>query len=169
MHELHLTAADKAARYAQLLPQLRAVLADESDTVANLANTAAVLKEAFGWLWVGFYRVAGEELVLSAFQGPLACTRIARGRGVCGQAWAQNRTIVVPDVNAHPGHIACSSRSQSEIVVPLHDADGKVWAVLDADAETLAAFDDTDAQGLAAVAALLTECGVELRQDSGIP
>ena len=110
MHELHLTAADKAARYAQILPQLRAIIEDESDTVANLANTAAVLKEAFGWLWVGFYRVVGDELVLSAFQGPLACTRIARGRGVCGQAWGQNRTLIVPDVNAHPDHIACSSR-----------------------------------------------------------
>ena len=156
MHELHLTAADKAARYAQLLPQLRAIIEDEVDTVANLANTAAVLKEAFGWLWVGFYRVAGEELVLSAFQGPLACTRIARGRGVCGQAWVQNRTLVVPDVNAHPDHIACSSRSQSEIVVPLRDANSAVWAVLDADAEALAVFDETDAQGLEAVAALLS-------------
>jgi GAF domain protein len=157
MHELHLSAADKAARYAQLLPQLRAIIADESDIVANLANTAAVLKEAFGWLWVGFYRVAGDELVLSAFQGPLACTRIARGRGVCGQAWAQQRTLIVPDVNAHPDHIACSSRSQAEIVVPLYDASGVVWAVLDADAETLAAFDDADAQGLEAITALLAE------------
>ena len=156
MHELHLTAADKAARYAQLLPQLRASIEDEPDIVANLANTAAVLKEAFGWLWVGFYRVAGDALVLSAFQGPLACTRIARGRGVCGQAWAQNRTLVVPDVNAHPDHIACSSRSQSDIVVPLRDGNGAVWAVLDADAEALAVFDETDAQGLEAVAALLS-------------
>ena len=157
MHELHLTAADKAARYAQILPQLRAIIEDESDTVANLANTAAVLKEAFGWLWVGFYRVVGDELVLSAFQGPLACTRIARGRGVCGQAWAQNRTLIVPDVNAHPDHIACSSRSQSEIVVPLRDAGGAVWAVLDADAEALAVFDETDAQGLETISVWLSE------------
>ena len=147
MHELHLTAADKAARYAQILPQLRAIIEDESDTVANLANTAAVLKEAFGWLWVGFYRVVGDELVLSAFQGPLACTRIARGRGVCGQAWGQNRTLIVPDVNAHPDHI----------VVPLRDASGAVWAVLDADAEALAVFDETDAQGLETIAVWLSE------------
>ena len=139
MHELHLTAADKAARYAQILPQLRAIIEDESDTVANLANTAAVLKEAFGWLWVGFYRVVGDELVLSAFQGPLACT------------------LIVPDVNAHPDHIACSSRSQSEIVVPLRDASGAVWAVLDADAEALAVFDETDAQGLETIAVWLSE------------
>ena len=162
MHTLNLSGNNKSERYAELLPQIAALIAGETDLTANLANTAAVLKEAFSWLWVGFYLVRDNDFVLGPFQGPLACTRIARGRGVCGQAWAQNRTIVVPDVNAHPGHIACSSRSQSEIVVPLHDADGKVWAVLDADAETLAAFDDTDAQGLAAVAALLTECGVTL-------
>ena len=156
MHELHLTTADKAARYAQLLPQLRAIIEDEPDTVANLANTAAVLKEAFGWLWVGFYRVVGDELVLSAFQGPLACTRIARGRGVCGQAWAQNRTLVVPDVNAHPDHIACSSQSQSEIVVPLHNAAGEVAGVLDIDHTELATFDETDAHYLQQLCALLS-------------
>mgnify|MGYP001003240806 CR=1 FL=1 len=156
MHELHLTTADKAARYAQILPQLRAIIEDESDTVANLANTAAVLKEAFGWLWVGFYLVRGRELVLSPFQGPLACTRIPYGRGVCGQAWQKNEVMLVPDVDAHPDHIACSSRSKSEIVVPLADEAGRVWGVLDADAETLAAFDETDADGLTKVAALLS-------------
>lgn len=155
MHELHLSASDKASIYQEIIPQIAAITATESDTVANFANTAAVLKEAFGWLWVGFYRVSGEELVLSAFQGPLACTRIAYGRGVCGQAWAQGKTLIVPDVNAHPDHIACSSRSQSEIVVPVFNAGGEVCAVLDADADTLAAFDETDAQGLQAVAQLL--------------
>lgn len=162
MHELHLSARDKAGTYGEILPQIAAVIGAERDSVANLANTAAILKEAFGWLWIGFYRVDGDELVLSAFQGPLACTRIGKGRGVCGQAWAQAQTLVVPDVNAHPDHIACSSRSQSEIVVPIIDASGTVRAVLDADADTLAAFDDTDAQGLEAIAALLsTHCFAE--------
>ena len=116
MHELHLTAADKAARYAQILPQLRAIIEDESDTVANLANTAAVLKEAFGWLWVGFYRVVGDALVLSAFQGPLACTRIARGRGVCGQAWAQNRTSM-PTPTTSPAPRARNRKSSCRCVM----------------------------------------------------
>lgn len=157
MHELHVSSRDKAGMYAEIIPQIEAVISAERDTVANFANTAAMLKEAFGWLWVGFYRVDGDELVLSAFQGPLACTRIMKGRGVCGQAWAQAQTLVVPDVNAHPDHIACSSRSQSEIVVPVVAADGTVRAVLDADAETLAAFDDVDARGLQTIVALLVQ------------
>lgn len=155
MHELKLSAADKAEIYAEIIPQIKAVIECERDVVANLANTAAVLKEAFGWLWVGFYLVNAGELVLGPFQGPLACTRIAYGRGVCGQAWAQGRTLLVPDVNAHPDHIACSSRSQSEIVVPVFDGGGEVRAVLDADAEALAVFDATDAAGLEEIAALL--------------
>ena len=155
MHELHLTARDKSGRYAEILPQIEAVIRAESDLTANLANTAAILKETFGWLWIGFYLVRGAELVLGPFQGPLACTRIAKGRGVCGQAWAQGKTLIVPDVNAHPDHIACSSRSQSEIVVPLYAANGDIWGVLDADAEQLAVFDDTDAQNLQTIAELL--------------
>lgn len=156
MHELKWSAADKAGIYAEILPQIAAIIGEEKDQIANLANIAAMLKEAFGWLWVGFYLVRDEELVLGPFQGPLACTRIAYGRGVCGQAWAQGKTIVVPDVNAHPDHIACSSRSQSEIVVPIFDAQGKVAAVLDADAEALAVFDAQDAQALEQLAALAT-------------
>lgn len=156
MHHFSAQAESKAGRYDELLPQLAALLADESDQTANLANTAAVLKEAFGWLWVGFYLVRGSELVLGPFQGPLACTRIPYGRGVCGQAWQKNEVMLVPDVDAHPDHIACSSRSKSEIVVPLADEVGRVWGVLDADAETLAAFDETDADGLTKVAALLS-------------
>ena len=157
MHTLNLSGNNKSERYAELLPQIAALIAGETDLTANLANTAAVLKEAFGWLWVGFYLVRDNDLVLGPFQGPLACTRIAYGRGVCGQAWQQRATLVVPDVNAHPDHIACSSRSQSEIVVPLRDAGGAVWAVLDADAEALAVFDETDAQGLETIAVWLSE------------
>lgn len=155
MHALTLNQTGKAGRYAEILPQLQALTAGEPDTVANLANTAAVLKEAFGWLWVGFYLVKGQELVLGPFQGPLACTRIAYGRGVCGQAWAQGQTLVVPDVHAHPDHIACSALSQSEIVVPVFDAQGTVRAVLDADADTPAVFDQTDAYHLEQLAVLL--------------
>ena len=148
MHELSLHSEDKTQRYEELLPQIRSLINEESDLIANLANTAAVLKEAFGWFWVGFYLVKQEELVLGPFQGPLACTRIPYNRGVCGQSWAEKQTLVVPDVNAHPGHIACSSRSQSEIVVPVMDAAGKVVAVLDVDSENLAEFDSTDAHYL---------------------
>lgn len=148
----------KEERYHTLLSQLRSLLAGETDTVANLANAAAVLKETFGFFWVGFYRVKKDELVLGPFQGPVACTRIARGRGVCGTAWAENRTLVVPDVNAFPGHIACSSLSRSEIVVPLRNAAGEVWGVLDVDSDRLADFDDTDAACLEKICNLLTEC-----------
>lgn len=156
MHEITLAARDKAGIYAEIIPQIQAIIAEETDTIANLANTAAILKEAFGWLWIGFYLVRDGELVLGPFQGPLACTRIAHGRGVCGQAWAQGKTLVVPDVNAHPDHIACSSRSQSEIVVPIFNHAGEVCAVLDADAEQLAVFDETDATALQAIADLLS-------------
>lgn len=148
----------KEERYHTLLSQLRSLLAGETDTVANLANAAAALKETFGFFWVGFYRVKKDELVLGPFQGPVACTRIARGRGVCGTAWAENRTLVVSDVDAFPGHIACSSLSRSEIVVPLRNAAGEVWGVLDVDSDRLADFDDTDAACLEKICNLLTEC-----------
>nr|WP_253341008.1 GAF domain-containing protein [Neisseria sp. HSC-16F19] len=157
MHALTLTHGDKAETYRQLLPQLAALIADETDLTANLANISAVLKEAFGWLWVGFYRTDGDTLVLGPFQGPLACTRIPHGRGVCGQAWAQGETLVVADVNAHPDHIACSSLSQSEIVVPVFDRHGAVMLVLDVDADQLAVFDDTDAEYLQQLAVLIGE------------
>lgn len=151
---------NKTERYTQLLPQLRALLADDGDLpIAALANTSALLKETFGWFWVGFYLVnqSEKELQLSAFQGTVACTRIAKGRGVCGQSWAQNQTIVVPNVHEHPDHIACSSLSQSEIVVPLYRRDGSIHGVLDVDDTELSTFDDTDAHYLRQVCDLLTE------------
>ncbi|OOR88775.1 diguanylate cyclase [Moraxella caviae] len=157
MHTLRISTSDKAAIYQEILPQIRAIIADERNLIANLANTAAILKEAFGWLWVGFYLVDERDntLVLAPFQGPLACTRIAYGRGVCGQAWKSQQTIVVPDVNAHPDHIACSSLSQSEIVVPLFDSARRCVGVLDVDADTLAQFDEIDAQYLGELAQML--------------
>lgn len=162
MHELNLTAVhDKAQTYQALLPQIQALIADDADLPAAVyANTAAALKEAFGWLWVGFYLVneTETELQLGPFQGPVACSRIAKGRGVCGQAWAQAQTLVVPDVNAHPDHIACSSLSQSEIVVPLLDAQGRVRAVLDADSAALATFDHIDAEYLQQLCAIVSAC-----------
>lgn len=143
--------ADKAARYRALLPQLFALIDDEPKlAAASLANVCAALKEAFPWLWVGFYLAddAAQELLLHAFQGPVACVRIAKGRGVCGQVWASGETLVVDDVDAHPDHIACSSLSQSEIVVPVRDARGNIVAVLDADAAEKACFDADDAHYL---------------------
>ncbi|WP_432719328.1 GAF domain-containing protein [Jeongeupia wiesaeckerbachi] len=146
---------DKAARYASLRGQLAALLAGEPNRTARLANTAAALKQTFDWLWVGFYLIDDEQLVLGPFQGPVACFRIAHGRGVCGSAWARNETLVVPDVDAFPGHIACSSASRSEIVVPLRDSYGDVIGVLDIDSERLNEFDDIDARELEAIAALV--------------
>lgn len=140
--------------YAQLYPQLAALTAREEDDLANMANIAACLKETFRFWWVGFYRVIGEELVLGPFQGPLACTRIPKGKGVCGTAWAQAQTVIVPDVDQFPGHIACSSASRSEIVVPVFKA-GEVAAVLDIDSEFLSHFDRTDQVWLEKIAELL--------------
>jgi len=137
----------KAACYAELHPQVEALTAPEADRTANLANTAAALRQAFGFFWVGFYVVQGEELVLGPFQGPIACTRIRRGRGVCGTSWAEGRTVLVPDVEAFPGHIACSSDSKSEIVVPILK-DGEVVAVLDVDSDKLNDFDLDDQHAL---------------------
>lgn len=137
----------KAERYASLLPQIKALIEGESNLVANLANISAALHEAFGFWWVGFYLVEGDELVLGPFQGPVACTRIGRGRGVCGTAWQRCQTIVVEDVELFPGHIACSSASRSEIVVPMWK-EGKVWGVLDIDSEKLATFDECDQEWL---------------------
>ena len=136
-------AATKAEKYQAILPQVEALIQGESDTYANLANVAAVLKEAFDFFWVGFYLVKGEQLVLGPFQGPLACTRIGFGKGVCGTAWKEAKTQLVPDVEAFPGHIACSSASKSEIVVPGF-REGKVWIVLDVDSDRLDDFDQDD-------------------------
>lgn len=151
---LFVAEGDKEKRYASLLPQLAALVAAESDDVANMANISACLKETFRFWWVGFYRVVGEELLLGPFQGPLACTRIRRGRGVCGTSWQRGETVVVEDVEQFPGHIACSSASKSEIVVPLF-RDGEVFAVLDIDSEHLCSFDAVDKFWLEKVAALL--------------
>ena len=133
----------KEEKYLSLLPQIEALITDEEDLVANLANISAALKEAFGFFWVGFYLVKGEELVLGPFQGPIACTRIGYGKGVCGTAWKEGKTQLVPDVDAFPGHIACSSASRSEIVVPVIK-DGEVVMVLDVDSDQLNDFDATD-------------------------
>lgn len=152
--DLYISAGTKEEKYRALLPQIEGLLAGEDDLTANLANVTAALKETFGFFWVGFYLVKGGELVLAPFQGPVACTRIRKGRGVCGSAWQEGRTLVVPDVDAFPGHIACSSLSRSEIVVPLLDG-GEVWGVLDVDSECLNSFDDTDARFLEEVCARL--------------
>ena len=133
----------KAEQYEALLPQIKALIDGEIDLTANMANMAAALKEQFGWWWVGFYIVKYGELVLGPFQGPVACTRIASGRGVCGTAWVQAKTLIVPNVEKFAGHIACSSASKSEIVVPML-YNGKVWGVLDVDSEHLDFFDETD-------------------------
>ena len=142
---LEIIQGSKAERYAALLPQIESVVSDEPDTIARMANIAAMLHETFHFLWTGFYRVASpEQLVLGPFQGPLACMRIRHGHGVCGTAWATGETQVVPDVEAFPGHIACSSDSRSEIVVPIFDNKGMVTAVLDIDSAELNTFDATD-------------------------
>lgn len=144
----------KEEQYRLLLPQLAGLLRGEDDMVANMANIAAALKEQFKWWWVGFYVVKGEELVLGPFQGPVACTRIKKGRGVCGAAWEQAKTLIVPDVEQFPGHIACSSFSKSEIVVPVMK-NGIVVGVLDVDSEYLDHFDLTDRKYLEEIAGLL--------------
>ena len=144
----------KRELYENLLPQIKSLVDGESDIFANMANISACLKDTFGFWWVGFYRVLADELVLGPFQGPLACTRIKKGKGVCGTAWTEAQTVVVPDVNAFPGHIACSSLSRSEIVVPVFK-DGEVVAVLDIDSEKPDNFDDIDKTYLEAVAALM--------------
>lgn len=145
--DLSIIKGTKESQYQSLLPQIKALITGEPDLIANLANIAGALKEQFGWLWVGFYLVKQDELVLGPFQGPVACTRIRKGKGVCGTSWAQAQTLIVPDVEAFPGHIACSSLSRSEIVVPMLQ-DGIVTGVLDVDSVELNEFDETDKQYL---------------------
>ena len=152
--ELHIAQGGKEEKYALLYKQVTALVESENDTIANMANVAAMIHYTFGFWWTGFYRVSGEQLVLGPFQGPLACSRIAYGRGVCGTAWKEARSQVVPDVEQFPGHIACSSASKSEIVVPLLK-DGKVVAVLDIDSEHLDTFDETDRLWLERIVELL--------------
>ena len=147
MESLHINATDRAGKYAELIPQLKALLEGESDLIANMANTAAAIHQAFGFHWVGFYLVKGNELVLGPFQGPVACTRIPFGKGVCGTAWKEAKTQLVPDVDLFPGHIACSALSKSEIVVPLIN-EGEVFAVLDIDSSLLNDFTELDQEWL---------------------
>lgn len=144
---LLISTGSKEEKYRELLPQLHALVSTETDFIANLANVAAALKQTFGFFWVGFYIAKGDELVLGPFQGPIACTRIRIGRGVCGTAWKEVRTLIVPDVEQFPGHIACSSDSKSEIVVPMI-RQGEVVGVLDIDSDALDSFDTVDARYL---------------------
>jgi GAF domain-containing protein len=152
--DLKIIQGSKQEQYLELIPQIKGLLEGEPDLVANLANTAAALKEQFGWFWVGFYLVKEDELVLGPFQGPVACTRIRKGRGVCGSSWEQAKTLIVPDVEKFPGHIACSSLSKSEIVVPLF-VKGVVVGVLDVDSSELDQFDQTDANYLEQIVGFL--------------
>ena len=144
----------KEERYESIYSQLKALTEEEPDLIANMANIASALKEAFGYFWVGFYRVVGDQLVLGPFQGPVACTRIAFGRGVCGTAWREKQTMIVPDVDQFPGHIACSSLSRSEIVIPVFK-ESEVVAVLDVDSDELNSFDAVDASYLENIVSLL--------------
>ncbi len=157
--DLHIIQGTKEEQYKELIPQIKGLLEGEPDLVANLANITAALKEQFGWLWVGFYLVKQDELVLGPFQGPVACTRIRKGRGVCGTSWAQATTLIVPDVEKFPGHIACSSLSKSEIVIPLI-RNNEVLGVLDVDSETYNHFDTIDQQYLEEIIAYLATTAV---------
>lgn len=152
---LEIAEGTKEEKYALLHKQIKAVVEGESDAIANMANVAAMIHATFGFWWTGFYRVIDGILVLGPFQGPLACSRIPYGRGVCGTAWKEAETLVVPDVELFPGHIACNSASRSEIVVPLFNGDGTVKAVLDIDSEHLATFDECDKMWLERIVALL--------------
>jgi L-methionine (R)-S-oxide reductase len=151
-----ITSTDKEEQYRSLIPQIEALLFGETDLIATLANISAALKEQFKWFWVGFYLVKNNELVLGPFQGPVACTRIAKGKGVCGSAWEQAQTLIVPDVDAFPGHIACSSLSRSEIVLPLFDNNNQVVGVLDVDSSDLNEFNETDAKYLQQIIKLIS-------------
>ena len=148
--------ASKEEQYNLLIPQIKSLIAGEVDITANLANIAAALHQTFGWWWVGFYLVKNEELVLGPFQGPVACTRIRYGRGVCGTAWKKRKSLLVPDVSAFPGHIACNSLSVAEIVVPVFDTQGNVVGVLDVDSEKYDVLDETDMKFLEVISRIIT-------------
>lgn len=152
--DLSIVQGTKEEKYQSVIPQIKALVEGEPDLVANLANIVAALMEQFAWLWVGFYLVKENQLVLAPFQGPVACTRIKKGRGVCGASWEKAVTLIVPDVEKFPGHIACSSKSRSEIVVPIIRGN-KVMGVLDVDSDQLAAFDETDKQFLEEIVDLI--------------
>jgi L-methionine (R)-S-oxide reductase len=152
--DLSIVQGTKAEKYKSVIPQIKALVEGEPDVIANLANIVAALMEQFGWLWVGFYLVKENQLVLAPFQGPVACTRIKKGKGVCGTSWEKAVTMIVPDVEKFPGHIACSSKSRSEIVVPII-RNSKVMGVLDVDSDQLAAFDEADKQFLEEIVDLI--------------
>ena len=152
--DLTITKGDKKTQYESLLPQIQGLLSGETNLIANLGNIAAALKEQFNWLWVGFYWIQEDELVLGPFQGPVACTRIKKGRGVCGTSWQKEATIIVDDVEKFPGHIACSSSSKSEIVLPVFK-EGKMLGVLDVDSSELAQFDEVDQLYLEKILAMI--------------
>lgn len=152
--DLNIAKGSKTEQYSSLIPQISALLSGESDQIANMANVSAALKEQFNFFWVGFYMVKNNELVLGPFQGPVACTRIQKGKGVCGFSWDQSRTLIVPDVDAFPGHIACSSASRSEIVIPIIRK-GSVIGILDVDSAELNSFDETDALYLSQILDLI--------------
>jgi GAF domain-containing protein len=152
--DLSIASGTREEQYKALIPQIKGLVEGETELVANLANIAAALKEQFGWLWVGFYLVKQDELVVGPFQGPVACSRIQKGRGVCGKAWAEERTIIVPDVEKFPGHIACSILSRSEIVLPII-RNGQFLGVLDIDSTNLDEFDETDARYLREITELI--------------
>ena len=152
--DLHIVTGNKTEQYQSLLPQIKGLLDGETDLVANLANVTAAMKEQFNWLWIGFYLVKNGELIVGPFQGPVACTRIRKGKGVCGTSWAKREIIVVPDVEKFPGHIACSSLSKSEIVVPVI-RNNEVIAVLDVDSKEYNSFDETDQQYLEQIVKLI--------------
>jgi L-methionine (R)-S-oxide reductase len=152
--DLNIAKGTKVEQYKALIPQISALLSGETDQIANMANVCAALKEQFNFFWIGFYMVKLDELVLGPFQGPVACTRIQRAKGVCGSSWEQAKTIIVPDVEAFPGHIACSSASKSEIVIPIFK-NGHVIGVLDVDSDELDSFDETDVQYLTQILELI--------------
>ena len=156
--ELHINISlSKAEKYNSLIPQISALVEGEHDAIANLANISAALRQTFGWFWVGFYVVKNNELVLGPFQGDIACTRIRSGKGVCGSSWAQKQSLLVPDVEQFPGHIACSSLSVSEIVVPVFDKSGNVLAVIDVDSDKFDLLDETDVFYLEKIAGIASE------------
>ena len=152
--DLKIAAGNKEEQYRSIIPQIEALISYETDLIANLGNIVAALKEQFKWFWIGFYLVKENELVLAPFQGPVACTRIKSGKGVCGVSWEQKRTLIVPDVDKFPGHIACSSLSRSEIVIPIV-RDEKVLGVLDVDSDAYDQFDETDKKYLEQIVALI--------------
>lgn len=152
---LNITASDKAEKYQQLYPQIKSLVEDESDVIANMANVCAALKFGMRFFWVGFYLIKNNELVLGPFQGPVACTRIKKGKGVCGTSWEKNEIIIVDDVDQFPGHIACSSLTKSEIVLPFYNSKKEIIGVFDVDSDSYKTFDEVDKEWLAKIILLL--------------